>query len=245
MKLTGESAHLDFLRRHNLSMPEFNKVLDTTNEFEFTADTGGAATVADGVDQEVTLDPSSGTTAEDEAYLAAKYEKFKFLADRPIHWEQEVQFTEADTNAANVIAGFKDAVGADTLQDAGAGPPSSYYGCVFYKVDGETVWRTEVSIGSTQYTKQLTADIAVNGNAQTAGGASFQKLEIDVYPKGGSGGTRFDVVFKIDGIVVAKETDISEGTPTEMQPFCGVKQGSAVEQTAKFRPWICYQKRAE
>lgn len=245
MKITGESAHLDFLRRHYLDMPDFNKVLDTTNEFEFTSDSNGAATVADGTEGEVTLDPSDGTTAEDEAYLAAKYEKFKFLADRPIHWEQEVQFTEADTNAANVIAGFKDAVGADTLQDAGAGPPSSYYGCVFYKVDGETVWRTEVSIGTTQYTKQLTADVSLDSIAKTAGGASYQKLEIDCYMRGGSGGTRMDVVFTIDGVVVSKETDISIGTPTEMQPFFGVKQGSAVEQTAKGKPWICYQRRGE
>lgn len=243
MKLTGESAHLDFLREHYLDRPNFGVALDTTNHFEFTSDSGGAATVADGVDEEVTLTASTGTSDNDEAYLASKYEKFKFLADRPIHFEQEVQYAEANTDDANVILGFKDAVGANTLLDNGGGPAASYYGAVFFKVDGGTVWQAEVSLGATQHTKELTADIAGNNIAQTAGGASFVKFEIDVYPKGGSGGTRMDVVFSIAGIVVAKFTDLSMGTPTEMQPFFGMKLGSGVKEEVVGRPWICYQKR--
>jgi len=243
MKLTGESEHLDFLRDHYLDRPRFDVALDTSNQFEFTSNSGGTAAVADGVDEQVTLTPSTGTSDNDEAYLASKYEKFKFLADRPIHFEQDVQYAEANTDDANVIIGFKDAVGADTLLNDGGGPAASYYGCVFFKVDGGTVWNAEVSIGGTQYTKTLDADVAINNIAQTAGGSAFVKFEIDVYPKGGSSGGKFDAVFSIGGIPVAKFTDIDDGTPTEMQPFFGLKLGSAVQQTIVGRPWMCYQKR--
>ena len=86
----------------------------------------GTASVGDAVGGVIALVPSDGTVADnDEAYIESANEVFKFAADKPLLFEARVQFTEAATNAANILVGLLDAVGANSLVDNGGGPPSS------------------------------------------------------------------------------------------------------------------------
>jgi hypothetical protein len=164
----------------------------------------------------------------DEAYIRSSAEIFKFLAGKPIMVEARLQFTEANTDDANVIFGLANAVAANHLQDNGAGPLASYSGAVFFKEDGQTLWSVEKSLAGVQSTAQLSAVNSINKQAYTAGGAAYQTLRIEVKPHGG--GT-MDVEFWIDGVLVYKIKDTSYTSATEMHVFAGVKNGDTNLET--------------
>ncbi len=127
--------------------------------------------------------------------------------------------------------GLMDAVAANALQNDGAGPKASYSGAVFYKVDGETVWRCESSIGASQVTTQTSV---------TAGGSTAQRLTIEFQPITSSLG---EVRFFIDDALVAKHA-ITFSSATEMQVVLGVKDGDASdEETLNVDYVACYQLR--
>ncbi len=65
------------------------------------------------------------------------------------------------------------AAGTSPLQSNGAGPKATCSGAFIFKVDGGTVWKTGVSISTTQ---------TLSTSDTTAGGSSYQLLEIDVNP---------------------------------------------------------------
>lgn len=187
------------------------------------ADSGATAAIdADGEGGLVLL--TTGATDNNEAYLFSTQELFKFAANRPLVCEARIQYAEANTDDANVFFGFMDAIGANALVDDGVGPKASYSGAVFYKADGESVWSVENSIGATQKTTQLTADNSLDGTAQSAGGAAYQTLAIEVTPHGGGS---CDVSFWIDDVLVAKHKDQSYTSATQMMVGCGVKAGGA------------------
>lgn len=189
----------------------------------------GTAVVSDTVGGRITLTCSDGTVADnDEAYIRTTAELFKFADDKPIVAEALLQFTEADTSAANILFGLMDAAGANALQDNGGGPKSSYSGMVFFKEDGQTVWSCENSLAAAQTTTQLTAANSLDGAARTAGGSSFQKLRLECRPKSS---TKADFLFFIDDLLVAHHVDQSISSATEMHCVLGAKNGSAVNQT--------------
>lgn len=189
----------------------------------------GTASVGDAAGGICALVPSDGTVADnDEAYLKSTAEIFKFAAGKPIMVEARLQFTEINTDDANIIFGIKDAVAANTLLDNGAGPAASYSGAVFFKEDGQTLWSVEKSIGATQVTAQLTAANSLTKQAYTAGGASYQTLRIEAKPHGGGS---MDVEFWIDGVLVYKIKDTTYASATEMQVFAGVKNGDTNLET--------------
>lgn len=193
---------------------DFVSDLDT-NIWTTTATDSGTATVGDVNNGTVVLAPSDGTVADnDEIYLSTANESFLFAANKPGYVACRIQFTEANTDDANVIFGVADAPIADTLLDNGAGPKASYSGAVFFKVDGSTVWQCENSIAGTQKTTTTTT---------TAGGSAFQLLEIEWRPKTS---TLMDVIFKIDGVEVAKHVDQVFTSATEMKLFAGAKNGA-------------------
>jgi hypothetical protein len=190
-------------------------------------DTGTAA-VGDAHAGIITLLPSDGTVAdEDEAYIKTTNELFLFAVDKPLLFEARIQYAEAATNAANVIAGFASAVAANHLQDAGAGPPASYSGAVIFKVDGSTVWQFETSIAGAQITTVSNV---------TAGGAGSHVLRIEVREAGGI----MEAVPLIDtgsGMIHLTDTNnrpikhtFAPTSATEMNAFIGVKNGTAAQQ---------------
>jgi hypothetical protein len=177
----------------------------------------------------------------DEAYVESANEVFKFAADKPLLFESRVQFTEANTDDANVLVGLMDAVGANSLQDNGAGPPASYSGAVFFKVDGGTVWQTETSNSTTQTTNELTAANVNNlaKRAVTAGGAAYQTLRIECMPYSA---TNAYVSFFVDGVLCAQH-DYIFTSATEMQIVFGVKNGGANNETLNVDYVSCTQSR--
>lgn len=211
----------------------------TAHNFTTVVSDVGTVAVGDGANGIVVLTPSDGTVADnDEAYLKGANEVFKFAADRPTIVEALVQFTEANTDDANIIFGLKDAVAADTLLDNGGGPAASYSGMVFFKVDGGTNWQCEHSIAGTQNTVELTAANSLTKRAITAGGASYQKLRIESRPYTS---TKHDVLFFVDDVLVCSMKDQVYTNATEMQFCLGVKNGAGNLETLNCDYAAAYQ----
>lgn len=193
----------------------------TTEEWTTVASDSGGITAGDAVGGVITLAPSDGSVANnDETYAKGTKEKYKFAANKPLMFEALVQFTEGNTDDVNIIVGLKDAVAADTLVDDGGGPPSSYSGVVFFKVDGGTKWQVETSVSTTQIT--TTTNV-------TAGGSAYQRLRCEVYP---IDSTIAEAVFFIDGDqckdangALIKHRFTYTGA-TEMQECLGIKNGA-------------------
>lgn len=115
---------------------------------------------------------TTGATDNNEAAVATTNTPFKMADDKPLLFESRLQFTEANTDDANVFAGFASGLNtADHLLDNGAGPKASFSGAGVYKVDGETVWRCVSSKGSSQTITQST---------KSAGGAAAQTLRTEI-----------------------------------------------------------------
>jgi hypothetical protein len=211
-------------------------------EWVSTLTDSGTASVGDAVGGVLALVPSDGTVADnDEACIESPNETFLFANNKPIVFEARVQFTEANTDDANVLVGLLDAVGANTILDDGAGPKASYSGAVFFKVDGGTVWQCETSIAGTQTTTELSATNANNlsKKAQTAGGASYQTLRIEFLPYSSTAAL---VNFSIDGVHCASH-EFTYTSATEMQIGAGVKNGSANNETLNIDYIVCAQAR--
>ena len=219
---------LNLTDRFNL-MPLVHGVVDDfpakdTNVWTTTATDSGTAAVGDAAGGVVTLAPSDGTVADnDEVYLLTK-ELYKIVSGKPIKLLAYVKFTEANTDDANVFVGLMDGVAADSIVDNGAGPKTSFSGAGFFKVDGGTTWKVIYSDGSTQTIKELTADISYDGVLKTAGGSSYQKLEIEIVPHTS---TACDITFMIDDVVVYKMKDKTYASATEMSLVVGAKNGGA------------------
>ena len=136
------------------------------------ADTGSTCAIdADGVGGIVQL--GTDTTDNDETCLASTNELALFAADKPFYAECRLQYTELTGNAANVAFGFADALGADQITDNGGAAAINSSGALIYKLDGGTVWRC-----NSENNAVATDTVGI----QTAGGASYQTLAIEVVP---------------------------------------------------------------
>jgi hypothetical protein len=230
------------LTRNQFSITDdFTRDVDSA-DWATTLTDSGTASVGDAAGGILAIVPSDGTVADnDEAYVESANEVFKFAADKPALFEARVQFTEANTDDANVLVGLMDAVGANALVDDGAGPKSSYSGAVFFKVDGSTVWQTETSNSTTQTTTELSASNANNlaKRAVTAGGAAYQTLRIEYMPYSA---TNAYVSFFVDGVLCAQH-DYIFTSATEMQLAFGVKNGGANNETLSVDYVSCTQSR--
>lgn len=192
-----------------------------------TVTDSGSVTIGDAVAGIAALVPSDGTVADnDEAYFACPNEVFLFAAGKPMIARARLQFTEANTDDANVAFGFLSAVAANAIVDNGAGIRTSGSGAVIYKVDGGTVWKCVTMMNGTQ---------TVSTSATTAGGASYQVLEVEAVDAEHS---QITVTFKVDGAYLRDSTTglairhtVTISSATEMQVFAGVKNGDTNLET--------------
>ena len=199
-----------------------------TAQWTTTAPDTGTASIIDAAGGVIQLAPSDGTIADnDEVYLLSVNEIFRIAAGKPMAAEALIQFTQAATNAANVGFGFMDAVGANALQDNGAGPKATFSGAVIYCRDGSLNWHCCYSDGATQTIVELTAAASLNKRAMVAGGSAYQLLQIDIVPKTS---TLVAVIFRIDGSTVCKMLDRTYANATESMLFAGAKNGTAAQQ---------------
>lgn len=227
MKLVEIPSALDAGRLAHGFFDDFDHYVDA-DRWTLVATDSGTAAVGDAAGGVITLTASDGTVADnDEVYLHSTNELFLFASGAPLFVEARLNFTEANTDDANMMFGVANAVAANHLVDDGAGPLASYSGAVFYKVDGQTYWTVENSDSTTQKTTALDGSHeSVIGSpfaasAQTAGGG-YQTLRIEWIPKSS---TKADVLFWIDGAPVAKHTDQAYANATEMAVVFGVKNG--------------------
>jgi hypothetical protein len=215
---------------------EYTSTESSNSPWALIADSGGSAAVSDGVSGKMSIVTDGDDN--DEAYLFNTIELFKIAADKPIEAEFLIQYTEAATDAANIIVGIMSAVAADALQDNGAGPAADYSGALFFKQDGETLWSVENSVSTTQKTTQLTTANSLDKQDHTAGTTSdFQTLRIEMDPKSA---TLYDVTFWIDGVLVAKHIDQVFTGFTDAAIVVGCKAGGGNAETLVvdyINPW--------
>jgi len=217
-KLDFEPSLLRYFRQHSHE-DDFTFYVDAQFWTKGVPDTGSVA-VTDAVAGVLVLTPSDATVADnDQAYIKSTQEVFLFASDKPFVQEWLVKFVEANTDDANVIVGVGSAVGADTILDDGAGPKANDSSAWIYKVDGETVWRCETSVGTVQTISISTA---------MAGGSQPQRLRIEFQPTGASQG---EVTFYVDGVQLRdahgwpiKHT-LTFTNATEMAAYAAVKNG--------------------
>lgn len=227
-----------------LKMPQTHGVNDDFTEFvtgdkwSVTASNSGGVTMQDAVGGQVLIDTSDSTAADnDETYLHTTNELFKLASNKPLEFKARIKYSEANTDDANVIVGVMDAVAADSIQDNGAGPDGTFDGAVIYKVDGGTVWRFMTSNATTQ-----TDSISTT----TAGGSSFQELEIRIRHQDAS---YCSAVPLVDGVQLKDsngnliEHKIAYSGLAEMGAVVGVKNGSTNEETVYVDYICCNQKR--
>jgi hypothetical protein len=201
-----------------------------------TKDTEGSGAI-DGDDACGILNLATGAVDNNEIYEETA-EFFAFTAGKPFGAILRAKITESAAGIANILFGFMDAPGANSLVDNGAGPQADFDGAVFYKVDGGTRWKVRAS--------QDTVYTGTDHETETALAASFFTLGIEVHP---ISSTQADIIYLIDPLggndlyqprrygSLAPEPPIKHrltlSTPTEMALVIGLKAGSATGETLK------------
>ena len=187
-----------------------------------TVTDSGTVLMGDAVGGVAVLTPSDGTIADnDEAYLTCPNEVFKYAANKPIYGACSLQFTEGNTDDANIAFFFMNAAVANSIIDDGGGLKVSGSTLGIYKVDGETVWRCVSSVNGVSN---------VTVSTTTAGGSAYQKLEIIANERDSS---TLTVSYKCDGDylkdsngLVIRHT-LAIANATEMMVGTGIKLGAA------------------
>ena len=203
-------------------------LFEDTAQWTTTATDSGTSAIADAAGGIMVLAASDGTPVDNDEIYFSTIEQVRIAANKPFIIGASIQFTEAATNAANVLFGCMNAVAANALQDNGLGPAANFSGAAFFKVDGSRNWRVIYSDGTTQTIAELTEVNSLRKQAELSGVAVYQHLSIDVIPKTS---TLVDVIFKIDGSTVFKMLDRTFASATEASVVLGLKAGTAAAQT--------------
>lgn len=178
------------LRRTMLLFDDFQEYASgVSNGCGWTTVTAGAGavTVGDGLGGILTLAPTDSTLNR-EVYVKGSHQLFALANNKPFCAEAYLQYSEANTNKANIAFGFMSSVGAASMQDTTGEPKTNFSGAVIYKVPGGTQWKTCSSVGTTQI---------VNQSDTTAGGSAYVRLRIEVMPVSS---TLAEVTYWVDGV---------------------------------------------
>ena len=213
----------------------------TADRWTFVGDSGETQAVTDAAGGILSI--ACDGDDNDEAYIHTTYELFKFAQNKPIVAEVRQSYEEANTDDANIIIGFFDAIAANVLVDDGAGPKTSGSGFGFFKEDGETLWSVYASKSSTQTKVQLTASNSRDGLAKTAGASAtgtYQVLKFEFCP---TASDRAHFNFYIDGVHVYTISDFDWSSGTDMDIGFGAKAGAANTETLLIDYVSAYQSR--
>jgi hypothetical protein len=185
----------------------------------------GTATVGDAANGVMALVNSAA--ANDELYLGSANESFLVAAGKPLYFRARLQFAEANTDDAAVVAGFADGVAADLIVDGGTGLKTTGNYFVIFKVKDETVWRAACRNGTA-------VDNDVSSVTANSAAGTYNVLEVIVND---FSATEVSVVYKVNGAFLLK----TDGTPikhrrliassTEMKAVVGIKNGAAFAET--------------
>jgi hypothetical protein len=207
------------LKRRTFSIFDDFPVYVSTDLWTSTA-SGASAAGADG--EGGILQLVGTTSANDYAYVKTTQKCFKIVNNNPLYCEAFIQFSEADTNKANVMFGFSSSVVAGMIANSTGEPQSTFDGAVIYKVNGATVWNTKSSQSTTSPGKSI--------STTTAGGTAYQRLLIVIEPVSS---TVAEITYYVNGIqlqVSGARNPIKDNLTytgiTNMNFFVGLKQTS-------------------
>lgn len=183
------------------------------------ADTTVTVTAGDAAHGILAIDISN--TDENEGSVFTTKEVFKFADKKTMVFETKIGFTAATT--ANVAVGFTDAVGANLMQDAGAGPKASGSMAIIYRQDDAgTKWRCRSQIGAAVGKSDSLSSTAAGGD---------QVLKIEVKPVSS---TVAEITYWCDGVQLKDDTTgvaikhlLTYTNATEMQAFVYAKTGGS------------------
>lgn len=237
----------DLRLTHGLLFEDFNHHV-TADVWSSVLTDSGTMLVGDAVGGRVSLVPSDCTVADnDEAYLKTTKEIFLFAANKPLEWGARMQFTEANTDDANVWVGLMDAIAANSLVDNGAGPKTSGSHFGFHKVDGGTQWIAHRSLGATQTSTTLSAANSNDKVSHTAGGASFAEFYGEFIPYSSTAAIlNYYINDSTTGGVkrlVYQDPVFTYTSATEMNFGFGLKNGNTNLETLVVDWAFCIQKR--
>ncbi len=207
---------------------DFDMEIDTTNEFTATLTDTGSATVGNGVGGILPLIPSDGTVGDnDEAYLGLRNLVFTPAAGKTFVMAARMQYSEANTDDANIAVGFTNSVAGDLLVDNGGGLRTTGTTFAIYKVDGGTVWKCESRVAG--------GTASVNTTTVTAGGSAYSTFEVVLSEMTT---THMTVSFRIDGNVLYDATTgfpiwhrMTYTSADAVTPFVAVKNGGTNLET--------------
>lgn len=190
------------------------------------ADGGTSLAIATGAGGILAL--TTGATDNNETAVKTTNSPFLMAANAPLIYEARIQWTEANTDDANVAVGLCDSAGANLLVDDGAGPKTSYSGAMLYKVDGSNVWKFNSSKSTTQTTST---------SAIAAGGSAYQVARIEFRPYSTTALWAVPFIDAGDGLGMQQLVDATTGikikhsvtfaSAAAMQPFAYNKAGAA------------------
>lgn len=161
--------------------------------------------------------PSAGAD-NDYHILALNAKVFKFAASKPLWFDCSLTLTEAATNAANWVCGLSTITTSGFLAADGGGPPGTYDGAVFFKVDGTMSIQFETSAATAQVT---------NATVATFTSATNYRLSFHFDP--GDGTTGYITPF-VNGVAYAQHK-IALASLGAMFLIFGVKAGSSSAET--------------
>lgn len=196
--------------------------------FAITTDSGGSQACQDVVGGVVLL--TSDSTDEDETILHTEGAQFLFAENKPIHFGARIKVGEVSTDKNNVSVGLVSGNVNAAIGDAGAGPPSSYSGALFFKVDSGTVWQAETSVGSTQST---------DTDCGTRSTSAYTDLRCVIFTTSSTSAT---AKFYIDGSLVHTGTFTYTGA-AQMRFIVGTHNGTGSADTLYVDYMYCWQLR--
>ena len=183
------------LRRTMLWFDDFQEYISAaSNGSGWTTVTAGsgAATVGDTVGGVIDMLPTDSTLNR-EVYVKSTHQLWKFANNAPMCCEAFLQFSEQNTNKANIAFGWMSSVAAASMADNTGEPKSSFSGAIIYKVPGATVWKCASSVGTVMGGAGGVAQVSDT----TAGGSAFTRLRIEWMPVSSTLG---EVTYYVDGV---------------------------------------------
>ncbi len=122
----------------------------TVGKWVEAADAGGAIALDD-VQYGVLSNETDGDDT-DGSTVASVNQNWLFGTTKKLWFEARVKLAEANTDDAIIGVGLSTVATDEAMQDAAAGPPATYDGALWFKVDGGTVWQFETSNAGSQTT---------------------------------------------------------------------------------------------
>ena len=227
MRMMNESEVLLYARNNFEIHDDFDWYISPHRWTNLAAD-GGVTAFAESDAEAGVIQGATGATDNNEIMCRSTNEVALYQANYAFVMESFIQYTEANTDDANVAIGMGNAAGANVLLDDGGGAGSFNSAALIYKIDGGTVWRC--------YSRSGTGTAIDTVTVHTAGGANYQLLTIKGYATIGS--TEAELTFYLDGQPMLNSDNkpfshrLILGTPTEMRIIAGyVKAGSANSET--------------